>query len=76
VGATVKGAVGFGPVPHNLAAAVFAHGGKLVDRALEAIERMGMSAGHDLEGAIVVVAADFTAGHEASSKRDSTTLSI
>jgi hypothetical protein len=37
---------------------------------------MGMSAGNDLKGAIVVVAADFTAGHEASSKRDSTTLSI
>jgi hypothetical protein len=76
VGATVEGAIGLDPVAHDLAAAVLTDGSEVVDGALKAVEGMGMSAGHDLERAIVVVAADLTASHAASWKRDSTTLSI
>src|SRR6185295_12663816 len=40
-----------------------AHRRERVDRALEAVERVGFSGDHDLEALVVVVTADFAAGH-------------
>src|SRR5687768_5020924 len=45
------------------AAAVVADRRELVDRALEAVERMGCPGGHDLEREIIVVPADLAPGH-------------
>ena len=50
-------------MPDDLAATVIADGGQTMDGAFEAVERMRRSGRHDLEGEVVVVAADFTLSH-------------
>ena len=63
VGAAVEGFVGLDAVADDLAATVRADRRQLVDRALEAIERVGHAGGHDLKGQMVVVAAHLAFGH-------------
>jgi hypothetical protein len=63
MGAAVKGAFGFYPMANDLAPTVLAYRRQLVNRALEAVERMGVTGGDHLEREIVVVAADFTSSH-------------
>ncbi len=53
----------FQPVSYDLAFAMCADGRESVDRALEAVERMGLPVEHDLEALVVVVAADLTGSH-------------
>jgi hypothetical protein len=67
VGATVERALRLDPVADDFAAAMLAQRSELVNGALEAVERMGLSGGDDLEGAIVVVATDLTPSHGPSS---------
>jgi hypothetical protein len=64
VGATEKRAFGLDAVPDDLAAAVIANGREFVDRALEAVENVARPGRHDLEGKVIIVAADFTDGHD------------
>src|SRR5687767_2593311 len=63
VRAAVEGVVRLDAVADDLAAAVGADGRQLVDRALEAVERVGDSGGHDLKRHVIVVAAHFALGH-------------
>jgi hypothetical protein len=64
MGAAEERALGLHPVAYDLAAAVFAGWGKFVDGALETVESIGVSGGDDLEGEVVVVAADLALSHE------------
>jgi hypothetical protein len=50
----------------NPATAMRAFRGERVDRALEAVECMRFAGEDDLKRIVVVVAADFTLGHEKS----------
>ena len=61
--ATIEGAVRLDAVADHLAAAVLAHGRQLLDRALEAVERVRLSGRHHLERHLVVIAAHFAYGH-------------
>src|SRR5438270_10329908 len=70
VRATVEGAVRLDAVADDLAAAVRADGGELVDRALEAVERVSDAGRHDLERHLVVVPADLALGHRSSGAFD------
>jgi hypothetical protein len=63
VSTTVKRAFGLDSVAYDLAATVLAHRGELMNGTLEAVECMRLSSGDDLEGEIVVVAADLTSSH-------------
>jgi hypothetical protein len=63
VSAAVESPLGLDPVANDLALTVLAHRGEFVYRALEAVERMGVSGSDHLEGQVVVVAADFTSSH-------------
>jgi hypothetical protein len=63
MGAAIEGAVRLDAVADDLAPAMLAHRGELMDGALEAVEGVGMSRGDHLKGEIVVVAADFTDCH-------------
>ena len=49
VGAAVEGPLGFDSVTDDLALAVLAHRGEFVNRAFEAVERMGLPSGNDLK---------------------------
>src|SRR5687767_8162832 len=62
VGAAVEAAVDLDAMPDDLALAVLAHGCEEVDRTFEAVEGVGHASGGDLEGLVVVVAADFASG--------------
>jgi hypothetical protein len=50
-------------VAYDLAAAVLTDRGQLVNRAFEAVERMGMTCGDHLKREVIVVAADLADGH-------------
>lgn len=63
VRAAVEDAVRLGPVSNDLTAAVIAAGGKLVDGAFEAVERVRRAVPHNLKGEIVIVPADVALGH-------------
>src|SRR5918994_4947861 len=63
VGTAEERALSLDPVTDKFAPAVIANRSQLVDGTLEAIERMGVTGGNDLEGEIVIVAADFTSSH-------------
>ena len=63
IGATVEGVVGFNAVPDDLAPAVVADGGELMNRALKAVERVMLSAHHHLEGLVILVFANFACRH-------------
>src|SRR5438105_4687245 len=64
VRAAVHRAVGFHAVAEDAAAAVAAERRELLDRALEAVERVRVAAGDaDGEGLVVTVAADFAGAH-------------
>jgi hypothetical protein len=65
VGTAVKGSLGLDTMANDLALAVLAHWGKLVNRTLKAVERMGVAGSDDLKGQIVIVAADLTSSHGA-----------
>jgi len=60
VGTAVERSLGLYTVANDPALAVLAHRSELVNRALEAVERMGVAGSDDLEGQIVIVAADLT----------------
>jgi hypothetical protein len=47
----------------NLAPTVLAGGGELVDGALETIEHVSGAEGDNLEGELIIVAANFTDSH-------------
>jgi hypothetical protein len=66
MGTTEKRAFGLDTVTDDLASAVIADRRQLVDGALKAIKRMGVARRNDLEGQVIVVAADFTSSHRAS----------
>src|SRR6266550_2051366 len=63
VGTTVERSLGLYTVANDLALAVLAHRGELVNCTLKAVERMGVAGSDDLEGQIVIVAADLTSSH-------------
>jgi hypothetical protein len=63
VSAAKERAIGFDAVAHDLATAMLADRSQLVNGALEAVERMGVSGSNDLEREIVVVATDLTSSH-------------
>jgi hypothetical protein len=64
VGTAVERSLGLDTVANDPALAVLAHRSELVNRTLEAVERMGVAGSDDLERQIVIVAADLTASHE------------
>src|SRR5437588_11998297 len=66
VGATVEGVIGLDAVPDDPAPAVVAHGSELVNRALEAVERVARARRDNLEGQVIIVTADFTLCHRTS----------
>ena len=63
MGAAVEGPIGFDPVSDNLASAMVTDRRELVDRALEAIERVRFASRDYLKRELVVVAAHFASGH-------------
>ncbi len=63
VRAAVERAVRLDAVPDDLAAASVADGRELVDRALEAIERVPRARRNDFKGQIVIISAYFTLCH-------------
>src|SRR5438105_15319256 len=64
VRAAVHLRIGFYAVPQDAAAAMRADGRELLDRALEAVERVRGAAGDaDGEGLVVTVATDFAGAH-------------
>jgi hypothetical protein len=63
MGAAEERAFGLHPVAYDFATAVFTGRGKPVDGAFEAVEGIGVSGGDDLEGEVVVVAADLALSH-------------
>jgi hypothetical protein len=63
VGAAKEGSLGLHTVADDLAAAMLAYRGQLVDGAFEAVEGMRLAGRDDLEGEIVVVSAYFTSSH-------------
>src|SRR5437868_5728477 len=56
IGATVEGVIGFDAVPDDLAPAVVADGGELMNRALKAVERVARAGRCNLEGQVIIVA--------------------
>src|SRR5215475_12420620 len=64
VRAAEEAAVGLDAVTHDLAVTVLALRRHLVDRALEAVEHVPLAASQDLEGLVVVVAADGASAHD------------
>jgi hypothetical protein len=62
--AAVERAVRFDAVTDDLAPTVVAHRRELVNRALEAVERVGRSVANDVERKVIFVTADFAFGHE------------
>ena len=58
--AAIERAVRLDPMSDDLATAVLAHRRERMNRALEAVEGMAMSGGDDLEGQVIVVAANLT----------------
>jgi hypothetical protein len=63
VGTAVKCSLRFDTVPNDFAFAVLANRSELVDRALEAVERMGLAGRDYLERQVIIVAAHFTSSH-------------
>jgi hypothetical protein len=63
MGATIEGALCLYPVANDLAPAMLAHRGQFVNRALEAVERVGVTGSDHLEGQVVVISANFTSSH-------------
>src|SRR2546423_8622092 len=63
VGATIERVIGLDAVPDDLTATVVAYGRELVNRTLEAVERMMRACRDDFKGQVIIVAADFTLGH-------------
>jgi hypothetical protein len=61
-------------VPDDLATAVIADGSQLVNGALKAIERVGLSRRDYLKRQVVIVAAYFTSGHTTPPGSGSTML--
>jgi hypothetical protein len=61
-------------VPDDLATAVVADRGQLVNGAFKAVERVGLSRRYDLERQVVIVSTDFTSGHTTPPEPDSTML--
>jgi hypothetical protein len=66
MGATVEGIIGFDAVPDDLTFAMVTDRGEFVNRALEAVERVRRASSNQLEGKIVIVAANFTFCHHTS----------
>src|SRR5262245_52370727 len=54
------------PVADDARAAMGAGGRQRLDRALEAVEGMGLAGHHHLEGFVVIIAASFASRHAAS----------
>src|SRR5688572_30047176 len=69
VGAAEDAPVGLDAVANHPATAVLARRGETVDRALEAVERVGRAGHRDVEGLVVFVSAHFTPGHRGSFRR-------
>src|ERR1043165_3348177 len=63
IGAAVESVVGLDAVPDDLAPATGTDRGQFVNGALEAVERVARARRRDLEGQVIVVAADFTLRH-------------
>src|SRR5579872_2311955 len=63
VGTAVEVVPRFDPVPDDLASTVITDGRQLLDGAIEAIERVSCTGGHNLERQLVVVAAHLTPRH-------------
>jgi hypothetical protein len=63
IGAAIERVLGLDAVSDDLATAVSADGGKLLDRALKAVEDMLPARREYLEGHIIIVAANFTFSH-------------
>src|SRR4028119_2032907 len=75
VGAAVERAVRLHAVTYDLYPAMLAGGGKRVDRALEAVERPRLLAGHgDYKGFVIIVTTNVTLCHTYSPLPDLTTV--
>jgi hypothetical protein len=70
--AAIDRAVGFDAVPNDVAIAVGTLGRQCVDRALEAVERMALALGNNLERFVIIVSANFAACHGSSSSQNQT----
>ena len=68
VRATEECSIGIDAVADDLAATMAANRRELLDRAFEAVKGVARSRGHDLEGEVVVVTADFTFRHKTPSR--------
>jgi len=66
MGTTIEGAFCLDSVANDLAPAVLTPRGKLVNRALEAVERVGMTGGDHLKGQVVIISTYFTPSHGTS----------
>jgi hypothetical protein len=67
MGAAVERVVRLDTVTDHLATAVGADGRQLVDGALEAVEDVALTGRDDLEGEVVLVAADLASRHGSAS---------
>jgi hypothetical protein len=63
VGAAVKRSLRLHTVANDLAVAVLTHRSELVNRTLEAVERMGVAGSDHLKREVIIVAANFTSRH-------------
>lgn len=60
VSAAVESVIGLDTMPYDLAAAMSTDGSELVNRALEAIERVVRASRDNLKGQVIIVTAYFT----------------
>ena len=69
VGAAVERATRLDPVAHNPAAAMGAHRRQRMNRALEAVEDVGLTSDDHIHGLVVLIAADLADTHQSTSTK-------